>query len=209
MDNNNINNNSIPPTENNKDTINSEHSNKSSDSSNNIDFDIEKLIADMEYYEKLKADIIDMQQSNNESNSNDSHGVNTSDSNTNASESSTSNSCDSMDLNEVLININEILLVFDSLKTQLYRIPLNPFQREYFAAYIAPLLTVMDSLSRTYYNIGLASASIAETKALNPNLRELHDNLDFGYCVARKCREVYCTLEKNINILICENSNTK
>lgn len=166
--------------------------------SNNINIDIDKIIKDLQYYEKLKAAIIEMQKSNENSKSTSSDEI---------PSINTDRSCD--DLESVMNKTNDILILIDSLKTEICRLPLNPCQKEYYTLYVLPLLSTLDMLSRSSYNLGTSSALISDSKTLCVNTLELQKNLDLIYCINRKCAEVYCSVVKNIDVLICENMTTK
>lgn len=163
----------------------------------NINIDIDKIIKDLHYYEKLKEAIIDMQKTNETSNTHSNNEISSSDPNC---------SCD--DLETIMNKTNETLILIDSIKTQICRLPLNPCPREYFNLYIFPLLTTLDMLSRSSYNLGTSSALISDSKTLCVNTLELQKNLNLIYCINRKCAELYCALEKNVDSLICRSITT-
>lgn len=163
----------------------------------NINIDIDKIIKDLQYYEKLKEAIIDMQKINETSNTYSNSEISSSDPNC---------SCD--DLETIMNKTNETLILIDSIKTQICRLPLNPCPREYFNLYIFPLLTTLDMLSRSSYNLGTSSALISDSKTLCVNTLELQKNLNLIYCINRKCAELYCALEKNVDSLICRSITT-
>lgn len=164
---------------------------------NNVNIDIDKIIKDLQYYEKLKATIIEMQKTSENSSSC-----------SNSEISSSDHNCPCDDLETIMNKTNETLILIDSIKTQICRLPLNPCPREYFNLYVFPLLTTLDMLSRSSYNLGTSSALISDSKTLCVNTLELQKNLNLIYCINRKCAELYCALEKNVDSLICRTITT-
>jgi len=111
-----------------------------------------------------------------------------------------------VNVNATIIQTAQTLAALNSIKADLCRLPLDFCEREYIANCINPLVTAMEFLSRTGFDLS-TSASILTSSPIVPRKKgKLKDTIHIVYSINEECGELYEVLKKRFKKLT-ENDN--
>lgn len=90
------------------------------------------------------------------------------------------------------------------IKQQICRLPLDLCQRAYFDENVAFLLSIIDSLSLSAYNLMATANYLSLAAAASRKESNIRDIICTSYEMDKQCIEVYEVLRKRIKILLKE-----
>lgn len=109
-------------------------------------------------------------------------------------------------VNANILQTAQTLAALNSIKADLCRLPLDFCEREYIDNCITPLLTSMEFLSRTGFDLS-TSVSILTTSPIIPRKKgKLKDTIHTVYSMNEECGEIYAVLKKRFKKLT-DNAN--
>ncbi|MGE5627572.1 MAG: hypothetical protein ACM3X7_05570 [Solirubrobacterales bacterium] len=105
------------------------------------------------------------------------------------------------DINAAIIQTSQTLAALNSIKSNLCSINMDLYEKEYIANCIIPLLTTLQLLSTTGYNLA-TSASLLTTSPIVPRKKgEIKDTIHTVYSINKECDELYHILKKRLKQL--------
>jgi len=110
----------------------------------------------------------------------------------------------SANVNTTLIQTAQTLAALNSIKSDLCRLPLDFCEREYISNCVTPLVTAMEFLARTGFDLA-TSVSILTSSPIVPRKKgKLKDTIHTVYSINEDVEDIYKILKKRFKTLTWE-----
>lgn len=107
----------------------------------------------------------------------------------------------STDINSAIIQTSQTLSALNNIKTNLCSLPLDFSEKEYIANCIIPLLTTLELLSRTGFDLATTTSLLTTSPIVPRKKGEIKDTIHTVYSINKECNELYDILKKRIKKL--------
>ncbi|SHI64176.1 hypothetical protein SAMN02745163_00545 [Clostridium cavendishii DSM 21758] len=160
------------------------------------EINIEKLLQDIQNSIKLNKTLV---QNNLNTNSNSKSKKNTT--NTDATASNTDTTA-SPTISESLAKTLVTLTTINGIKDQVCLLPLDFCMRNYFNNCVLPLVSTLDFISRTSFNLSASVGVLTNSPIVPVKRSQVKDTIELIYCINAQCEDVYRIACKRIEILL-------
>ncbi|MDP4178590.1 MAG: hypothetical protein Q8900_09655 [Bacillota bacterium] len=123
-------------------------------------------------------------------------------SNTSSADTSSTSSNILSDINSSLSEPLSAINNINSLKSGLCELPLDPCEQKFISNNITPLLSTLETLARTSYDLSYSVNILTNSPIVKPKRHELKDTIHTIYDINDQCEDIYEVIEKRINIAI-------